>query len=191
MNARLIKIGGMTVAVLCSMVMAESALAQGPGPRQQPATPNQNSRPMQGQMTQRGMMMRGQMGGSDESLIVIAAKELGTTQVDLVAALKSGKTIADVASDKNVDLAKITDAFVAAKVADRQAMVTSGRWTQAQLDTMTAMMKANITQKLSQPFTVQGTGAGFVDQNGDGACDNMPANQTMQMQRRGPGRGTP
>jgi hypothetical protein len=193
MNTKFIKVSGLAAALLCSVVMAGTAAAQGPGPRRQPGSANPGAQPMHSQMMQGGRAMRGQMGGPEDSLVVIAAKEMGMTQVDLVAALKGGKTIADVAKEKNVAPAKIVDAFVAEKVADRQAMVASGRWTQAQLDTMTAMMKANITLKLSQPFTVQGNGAGtgFVDQNGDGMCDNKPAGQTMPMQRRGPGRSAP
>lgn len=187
MNTKIIKLSGIAAALLCGAVVAEVALAQGPGPSQQPSMPNQNMRPMQGQMMQRGMMMRGQMGNSDESLVAIAAKEIGIEQTDLVAALKGGKTIADVAKEKNVDPAKIVDAFVAEKLADRQVMVTSGRWTQAQLDQMKAMMQANVSLKITQPFTVQGNGTGWVDANGDGQCDNMPANQTMPMKHRGPG----
>lgn len=181
MNAKWMKLSGMVAALVCSAVMVEVSLAQGPGPRQ-PGSP----RPMQGPM--QGQMMRGQMGGMEDSLVAVAAREIGVTQADLVAALKAGKTIAAVAKEKSVDPAKIVDAFVVEKMAGRQAMVTSGRWTQAQLDTMTAMMKANLLQKLSQPFTVQGNcaGSGFVDQNNDGVCDNMPANRTMPMQRHGP-----
>jgi hypothetical protein len=184
MKTNLIKISGLAVALMCSAVMAETALAQGPGPGRSPVAPNQGAQATQGHLMQRGKMMRGQMGGMDESLVAITANVVGMPQADLVAALKSGKTIADVAKEKNVDPAKVVEAFVAEKVADRQAMVASGRWTQAQLDTMTAMMKANITQKLSQPFTVQGTGTGWVDADGDGKCDNMP------MKRRGPSQNT-
>jgi hypothetical protein len=170
MNTRLVKLSGIAVAAMLSTaLMSDAALAQGRGPLQQPAAACHA-----GGRTG-GMMMRGQMGGAEDSLVAIAAKELGVTQVDLVALLKAGKTFADVAKDKNVDLAKIVDAFVAEKAADRQTMVANGRWTQAQLETMTAMMKATITQKLSQPFTVQG----------DGTCDGRPASP---MQRRGPGR---
>jgi D-Tyr-tRNAtyr deacylase len=187
MNTKLIKFSGLAIAMVCSAVMAETALAQGPGPRQSPATPNQGARPMQGQMMQRGMMMRGQMGGMDESLAAISANVLGISQTDLIAALKSGKTIADVAKEKSVDPAKIVNAFVTEKLADRQAMVTSGRWTQAQLDQMKTMMQANVSLKITQPFTVQGNGTGWVDANGDGKCDNMPADQTQPMRHRGPG----
>jgi hypothetical protein len=187
MNTKIIKLSGIAAALLCSVVVAEISLAQGPGPNQQPGAPNQNMRPMQGQMMQRGMMKRGQMGGMEDSLVAVAAKEIGVAQADLVAALKTGKTIADVAKEKSVDPAKIVNAFVAEKMADRQMMVTSGRWTQAQLDQMKTMMQANVSLKITQPFTVQGNGAGWVDANGDGKCDNMPANQTMPMKRRGPG----
>lgn len=183
MNAKHIKLSAIAAAALaCGVLMSEAALAQGPAPRPPASAPGQTGRPMAGQ---RGGMM---MGGPEDSLVAIAAKTLGLAQTDLVAALKSGKTIADVAKEKGVDPARIADAFVAERVADRQAMLASGRWTEAHLATMTAMMKANITEKLSQPLAVPGNGTGFVDANGDGACDSMPNRHTSPMQRRNPGR---
>lgn len=185
MNTKLIRISGIAAVLVSSVIVAEVAAAQGPGPGNQPGSVGPNTPPAQMQPMRRNTM-RGQMGRSDESLVAVAAKVIGVTQTELVTALNSGQTIADVAKVQNVDLTKIVDAYVAEKVADRQAMVTSGRWTQAQLDTMTAMMKANITQKLSQPFQVQGAGTGWVDANGDGICDSMPSNHNQPMWRRGP-----
>jgi hypothetical protein len=43
-----------------------------------------------------------------------AAEALGMTRADLVAALRDGKTIADVAAEKGVDVATVVDAMVAA-----------------------------------------------------------------------------
>lgn len=187
MNTKHIKLSAIAAAALaCGVLVSEAALAQGPAPRPPVSAPGQAGGPMAG--GRGGMMMRGQMGGPDDSLVAIAAKTLGLAQADLIAALKDGKTIADVANEKGVDPAKIADAFVAEKVADRQAMVASGRWSEAQLATMTAMMKANIAQKLSQPLAVQGNGTGFVDADGDGVCDSMPNRHNPPMQRRNPGR---
>jgi hypothetical protein len=43
----------------------------------------------------------------------------------------------------------------------------------AKADAMLATMRANVTARLSQPWSPQGPGlgAGFIDQNGDGVCD--------------------
>lgn len=64
---------------------------------------------------------RGPRGGG--AGLEAAAKALGTTAADLRTSLKGGKTIAEVAKEKGVDLNKVTDAMVAAetKAIDRRA----------------------------------------------------------------------
>lgn len=123
-------------------------------------------------------------GGTDHSLVTIAAKTLGIEQTELVAELNAGKTIADIAKTKDVALDKIVEAFIA----DRQAMmaiaVVNGHMTQAQVDARLAIMKANITAQLSQKFTPNGYGNGFVDEDGDGLCDHAG---TMMSGMRGRG----
>jgi hypothetical protein len=116
-----------------------------------------------------GMMGWMGRGGPQNSLVAVAAKTLGMTQAELVAALQGGKTIADVAKDKGVALDKIVDAFVADQQESLKAAVTSGRMTQAQADSMLGFMKTNVLARLSQPFTVRGPG--FRDTNNDGLCD--------------------
>jgi hypothetical protein len=127
-------------------------------------------------MGQRGDMggMRGQMGGPQQSLIAVAADRLGMPQADLIAQLQSGKTIAQVAGEKNVALDTIVNAFVATRQARMAQAVAAGRMTQAQVDAMLATMRVNVTARLSQPWSPQGPGAGtgYVDANGDGVCDN-------------------
>lgn len=111
------------------------------------------------------------------SLIVLAAKALGMEQTELVAALNSGKTIAEVAKSKNVALEKVVDAIVADRAANLKSAVTAGRITQAQADAALALMKTNITARLNAKLTPQGPGLGlgFTDKNGDGKCDNCGA----------------
>lgn len=182
MNAKWMAMGGATVAALALIVgMAGSAQAQTPGP-----TP-QGRGPRTGQMPAMGAGLR--MGGPQASLVSVAANTLGMTQVDLVAQLQANKTIADVAAEKNVAPAAIVDAFVAPRVTQLNAAVAAGTITQAQADAMIAAMRANVTAQLSQPWTARGPGNGtprgdFVDANGDGVCDEMPANGQGGM--RGP-----
>ncbi|MBE3558447.1 MAG: hypothetical protein IMW89_04390 [Ktedonobacteraceae bacterium] len=112
-------------------------------------------------------------GGPENSLVAIAAKELGMSQADLVAQLKS-KTIAQVAKEKNVALDKIVNAFLAPRQEALKNAVAAGRLTQARADQMLATMKANVTAQLNKSWTPRGPGMGlgFVDANGDGICDN-------------------
>ncbi len=102
------------------------------------------------------MGMRGQMGGPQQSLVAVAADTLGMTQADLIAQLQGGKTIAQVASEKNVALDTIVNAFVATRQAHMAQAVAAGRMTQEQADAMLATMRANVTARLSQPWSPRG-----------------------------------
>lgn len=120
-----------------------------------------------------GMMgnMGGRWGGPENSMIAIVAEKLGLTTDELVTELQAGKTIADIAKEKNVALETIVDAVVAPRAERLTQMVTNGRLTQEQADTMLATMKANITTKMSEKWEPRGLG--YQDADGDGACDNM------------------
>ncbi|HEU5086593.1 MAG TPA: hypothetical protein VFT99_04075 [Roseiflexaceae bacterium] len=111
--------------------------------------------------------MGGQMGGSQQSLIAIAAQQLGMDQADLVAQLQAGKTVAQVASDKNTPLDTIVNAFVATRQPRLAQAVANGRMTQAEADARLASMRATVTARLNEPWSPQGPGMG----NGDGVCD--------------------
>jgi hypothetical protein len=51
-----------------------------------------------------------------------------------------------------------------------KAAVTSGRFTQAQMDSMLGTMKSNVLARLSQPYAPHGMG--FSDTDNDGVCDS-------------------
>lgn len=131
----------------------------------------------------------GGWGGPENSLIAVAAKTLGISQADLITALQGNKTIADVAKDKGIALDKIVDAFVATRQDMLKAAVTSGRFTQAQVDSMIALMKANVLAQLNKPYSPRGSG--FNDTDMDGQCDTcgMMNGQGMQQRNGGPRRG--
>ena len=175
-------VAGIALAIVVAIAIAPSVLAREPaggyGPGMNRAqmmdgTPGPGygmgirggMGPMQGQ--------RGGMGGAQQSLVAVAANRLGMTQADLIAQLQGGKTIAQVAAGHNVALNTIVDAFVATRQARMAEAVAAARMTQAQADAMLATMRANVTARLSQPWSPQGPGAGtgFTDQNGDGVCD--------------------
>jgi len=123
-------------------------------------------------------------GGPENSLVAVAAEQLELTRTDLISELQSGKTIADVAAEKDVALDTIVEAFVAPRAEQLAAQVDNGQLTQEQADTMLATMRANVTARLSEDWSPRGPGLGqgFVDQDGDGVCDNAGSG-------RGPGRG--
>jgi polyhydroxyalkanoate synthesis regulator phasin len=89
---------------------------------------------------------RGMMGGT--SLISVAAEKLGMTVDQLTTELGSDKTIADVAKVKGVEIAIIVDAVVADRAEQLKALVTDGRMTQTQADTMLANMKEQVQKQL-------------------------------------------
>lgn len=175
MNSKWFKLGALAVVatIAGSVLLGNSAAAQTPAP----TTPAQTATVGRGYGMGggTGMFMQGRMGGQSNSLVAVTATTLDMSQTDLVAALNSGKTIADVAKEKGVALDKIVEAFIAPRAKLLQESVTAGRLTQAQADANLATMKTNVTAQLSAKFTPRGngTGTGFVDNNGDGVCDNI------------------
>jgi hypothetical protein len=174
------------VAVVAVVGFGAVALAQGP----QPPTPGTGGwgPHMGGGLGMGGF--GGMMGGAQYSLVAVAAKTLNISEADLLKELQNGKAIADVAKSKGVALDKIVDAFVAPRVPMMQSMVSSGRITQEQMNTMLATMKANITAQLSNKYTPNGfgmMGSGFMDADSDGVCDfgetNVPIMPMMQRGR--------
>ena len=159
---RWIALGSVALALVIAFLLAPAVLAQGngygPGGGMGPGGP--------------GLGYGRGMGGPQQSLVAVAAEKLNMTQADLVTELRSGKTIAQVAEGKQVALNTIVDAFVATRQARMAEAVTAGRMTQAQADTMLATIRTNVTARLSQTWSPQGPGSGFIDQNGDGVCDH-------------------
>lgn len=132
----------------------------------------------------------GGRGGPDNSLMTVAAQTLGMTQVDLVAKLNGGQTLADVAEAKGSSLEAIAEAYIAERAEALKASVAAGTLSQAQADLMLANMKTNVLAQLNAPFTPRGAGVstGWVDADGDGVCDNVG---TYQQQGFGKGRRNP
>lgn len=64
----------------------------------------------------------------------IVARAIGIPTDDLVTAVRSGQSVADVARSKSVDPAKVVDALVAEATSRLQARVEAGKITQAQAD---------------------------------------------------------
>jgi polyhydroxyalkanoate synthesis regulator phasin len=82
-----------------------------------------------------GMFRAGLQTGLDA-----AAKALGMTTEQLTSELKAGKSIADIAKAKNVDLKTVRDAVIAAEKAAIDQAVKNGKLTQTQADKMKAAL---------------------------------------------------
>jgi hypothetical protein len=102
--------------------------------------------------------------GMDTGDIAAAAKVLGMTDAELTAELQAGKSAADVAKAKNVDLQKVIDAVVASDKAEIAAAVTAGTMTQAQADARLA----NLTQHVTDEVNGVGNGPGGGGHGGHG-----------------------
>ncbi len=99
---------------------------------------------------------RGRFGLAN-SVVSVTADVLDMDRTEIIAQLREGKSIADIAGDK---LDEIVDALVAKRQEKLNELVADGRLTQEQADALVALMKARITDRLSQPFTPRGFGEG-------------------------------
>ena len=126
-------VAGVTVV---GLLAAGSASAQGGGTVNPLRSPLCTPRAEEGQ------------GGESGNLAAVA-QALGIDEAVLKAALKSGKTIADVAQANNVPVANV----IAAIVADRQShiaqAVADGKLTQAQADEKLEYLTAKVTESVS------------------------------------------
>lgn len=171
MKNKWLKLGTLAVALAAVALLAFGGAAYAQGPT------GDNPAPMFGRGYGMGF---GRMGaaGPQNSLVAIAAQELGMEQTALIAELNAGKTLAEVAQAKGVAADKLVDAFIAPRVTVINNAVTAKQITQAQADTLIASLKAHALAQLSAQFTPRGYGMGFsfVDANNYGVCDNCGAN---------------
>ena len=95
------------------------------------------------------------------ALLDAAAKALGMTTDDLRSALRGGKSIADVAKSKNIDVNKVIDALVADAQAQIDQAKTNGKLTPQQADHLKSTLKDRITQLVNGQFPGPGAGPGW------------------------------
>ena len=91
-----------------------------------------------------------------------AATALGVTSEELRAALREGKSVADVAGEQGVDVQVVIDALAAEAQERIATAVSEGRITQAQADERLATLTDDITK------IVNGEGRGFGRGRGPG-----------------------
>lgn len=110
------------------------------------------------ELGRRGMMPRG-LGEFDRRLmsggarlISIAADELDVSVTELLTELQDAKSIADVASDKGVDLQVIIDACMAEVKESLDDAVADGRITQKRADWQLAQTEERLTDLLNNTW---------------------------------------
>jgi len=79
----------------------------------------------------------------------VAATAIGITESDLRSELRSGKSIAQVASAKGVEIQTVVDALVAAATQRIDEAVSSGKLTAAQAETMKGSLAERITDRVN------------------------------------------
>jgi len=105
-------------------------------------------------------------GTGDGSLIAIVASKTGLTTDAVVAAVKGGKTLAQVASEHNVTVETVVNTFVDAQTKALAAKVTAGTITQAQADAAVAQIRTHATEEMNEQ--------GFGPQGGHGGGKGGP-----------------
>ncbi|MGE0877138.1 MAG: hypothetical protein AB7O61_00690 [Acidimicrobiia bacterium] len=111
------------------------------------------------------------MGVGRGQAITAAAGALGVSEADLKTALQSGKSLADVAADKGVDVQKVIDAIVAAEKTEIEQAVTDGKITRDQAD----KAEANLTQRVTDMVNKAGKGKGMAGPGMGGRGRRGPA----------------
>jgi polyhydroxyalkanoate synthesis regulator phasin len=112
-----------------------------------------------------GGRMSGRIGGPENSLISVAADQLGLTVDELLAELEDGRSIADVAEQRGVDAQTIADAYIAVRTERLDEAVAEGRITQEQADEMLAHVTEEMAEHLNEPFD---------EEHGSGDCQDEP-----------------
>ena len=97
--------------------------------------------------------------------LAAAADAIGVSEQDLVTALRSGQSIAQVAQSKGVEVQKVIDAIVADARTRLAEKVQSGDLTQAQADQRLANLSARVTDMVNR---TGGAGHGPKPRPGDG-----------------------
>jgi hypothetical protein len=92
----------------------------------------------------------GVIDASRPSPLAEAAKALGMTEAELKTELQAGKSIADVAKAKNIDLDVVIAKLTAAFKAHLDEEVASGEHTQAEADAKLAEFKTRVTEMVNK-----------------------------------------
>jgi hypothetical protein len=174
--------GAIAIALVVGSILATSVSAQTAPTRGGPGSAGCPGLAMMGAGFEPGMSVR---SGTMHDTI---AGALGMTSQELWEAYAAGKSVASLAQEKNVDLAQVVGAALAAHSARLDAAVEAGPLTQAQADVMTAFMRSRIEAAFQDSVAVgtRGFGPGMM-----GIRGMMGSRGTMRPGFGPPPQGTP
>ena len=153
---------GLAGALLVAATVATGASAQSAPPRGSPVT---GSCPGFGVMGGFGPGLATSTA-ADGAVHDAVADSLGITAQELWDARAAGKTVAQLAAEKNVPLEKVVDAAVAAHTAELDAAVKAGSLSQTQADALTQLMRSHIQAQFQVATGVRGLGPGMMGGRG-------------------------
>ena len=124
---------------------------------------------------------RGHRGPGMKANLEAAAGALGLTPEELRTELQAGKSLATIAGERDVDVAKVVEALVADARARLAHAVTDGKLTQAEADERSADLEARITDlvnRVGRPQDGHRPGPGAVAPGDGGDAEAEPATLT-------------
>lgn len=86
------------------------------------------------------------------------AEALGMTPEELAAAMQDGKSVADLAAEKGLELKDLVDKALAAREAVVREAVEAGRLTQEQADALRQQMQERMSERLQSGACAPGAG---------------------------------
>lgn len=102
----------------------------------------------------------GFIGGPDNSLTSVAAEALDLSVRELMTELQDGKSIANLAGEKGVDVQTIADTYLAQLSETLNEAVADGKLTQARADWMLEQATEQVQERLTEPFEFDDCGPG-------------------------------
>jgi lambda repressor-like predicted transcriptional regulator len=92
-------------------------------------------------------------GGPADSPVSILADELDMTPAEILSELQEGKSIAQLAAERGVDVDTIIDRVVEAHAERLQTLVDDGRITQEQADSRLETVRERVTEKVNEVWS--------------------------------------
>ncbi|MGC9396530.1 MAG: hypothetical protein ACP5J4_16930 [Anaerolineae bacterium] len=155
------KKGLLMVVVVSLLTLALPTVVAAQGGRPPVQAPHVNANTGMGNVSAgRGAQQGGWLTGG-VSLVEATAEATGMAVADVIAALQSGQTYADLATQAGVTVQDVVDVVLAVRAEALAQAVAAGRFTQTQADTMLAQMATDLLAQLNAPWTAQGAGNGY------------------------------
>ncbi len=106
--------------------------------------------------------------GLVQGLVGITAEVTGLSEEEVVAALRDGQTVAEIAESEGVDPQAIVDAAIAEAEFRLEAAVEAERLTEERMEQMLARLAEELPERLEQPWQPGGPQGMLFDRFGEG-----------------------